>query len=239
MPSMTTTCSTPTATSTTRAGKSVRAWRSKTSYGLFHGDAFGKVARFVYVKALGHAYVVGQQLQGDDAQHGSDDLVGFGHGEDVVRHRGDDLVAFAGDGQHQAFPGFDLLDVAHDLFMVGVLGGDENDGQLVVHQGDRAVFHFRGGVALGVYIGNLFQLQGAFQGHREVVSPAKVEEIPGVFVFVRDLFYKVGLLKDDGYLFGDGRELRAQVLVPFDVDGALGGGDLERHHRQDRQLTRK
>ena len=46
---------------------------------LFYGYAFGKISGLVHVQALGDAYIVAKQLQGDDGKAGGKVGIGFGN----------------------------------------------------------------------------------------------------------------------------------------------------------------
>ena len=66
-------------------------------------------------------------------------------------------VAFDGDGDDAAAAGGDFLDVGEGLFVledrtgvVGVLGGDADDGEGFVDEGVGAVLHLAGGIAFGM-----------------------------------------------------------------------------------------
>ena len=63
-----------------------------------------------------------------------------------------------------------------------VFRGDENGGQFVVDERYGAVFHFGGGIALGVDVADFFEFKRAFEGRWEVVASAKVKEVVDVGV---------------------------------------------------------
>lgn len=96
------------------------------------------------------------------------------------------VVALDGDGDDSAAAGGYLLYVAEGLFVledaggvVGVLGGDADYGERFVDEGVGAVLHLAGGVAFGVDVGDLLQLEGAFEGDGVVDAPAEEEEVVG------------------------------------------------------------
>ena len=60
-----------------------------------------------------------------------------------------------------------------------------HDGHLLVDQGDGAVLHLAGGITLGVDVGNLLQLQCAFERNR-VVDAATRDRVKSVRVWNRD-----------------------------------------------------
>ena len=99
---------------------------------------------------------------------------------------GDLVVAFGGDGDDAAAAGGDLLNVAEGLFVledaggvVGVFGGDADYGEGLVDEGVGAVLHLAGGVAFGVDVGDLLELEGAFEGDGVVDAAAEEEEVVG------------------------------------------------------------
>ncbi len=61
----------------------------------------------------------------------------------------------------------------------GVFGGDADDGEGFVDEGVGAVLHFAGGVAFGVDVADLFELEGAFEGDGVVDAAAEEEEVAG------------------------------------------------------------
>ena len=63
--------------------------------------------------------------------------------------------------------------------VVGVLGGDADYGEGFVDEGVGAVLHLAGGVAFGVDVGDLLELEGAFEGDGVVDAAAEEEEVVG------------------------------------------------------------
>ena len=57
-----------------------------------------------------------------------------------------------------------------------------------IDQGDGAMFHLCGRIAFGMDVGDLLQLQCAFQGNREVDSPAEVKRVGYILVDPGNLF---------------------------------------------------
>ena len=119
--------------------------------------------------------MVGEQLQ----RHGRDQRLEQGR---RVRHVDDvaapgpaiEVVALGGDGDDDAVAGAHLFDVAEHLGVVLVLHGDRDDRHALVDQRDGAVLHLAGGVALGVDVADLLELERAL--HRDGVLQAAAEE---------------------------------------------------------------
>ena len=57
----------------------------------------------------------------------------------VIANFGQSLVAFGADGNHRAFAGFDLLDVADVLVEDSILGRDEEGGSILGDERDDTV----------------------------------------------------------------------------------------------------
>ena len=140
----------------------------------------------VYVAASTDGYVVGEELEGDYFEDGEEEFGGGGDVDDVFDELGDVGVAFDGDGDDAAAAGGYFLDVAEGLFVledragvVGVLGGDADYGEGFVDEGVGAVLHLAGGVAFGVDVGDLFELEGSFEGDGVVDAAAEEEEVAG------------------------------------------------------------
>ena len=149
-------------------------------------DGFGEVAGLVDVAAAADGDVVGEKLQGDDLQDGEEQLRGGGDVDGVFDELGDLAVALDGDGDDAARARGDLLNVAEGLLVledgggVGrVLGGDDDDGEGLVDEGVGAVLHLSGGVALGVDVGDLLELERALEGDGVVDAAAEEEEVVG------------------------------------------------------------
>ena len=95
-------------------------------------------------------------------------------------------VALNGDGDDAAAAGGYFLDVGECLFVlqdaagvVGVLRGDADYWQRFVDEGVGAVLHLAGGVAFGVDVGDLLELERAFEGDGVVDASAEEEEVAG------------------------------------------------------------
>ncbi len=123
------------------------------------------------------------------------------------------VVAFDGDGDDAAAAGGDFLNVAEGLFVledaggvVGVFGGDADYGEGFVDEGVGAVLHLAGGVAFGVDVGDLLELEGAFEGDGVVDAAAEEEEVVGGVEDFGEL-YALGVEGEAGAL----RRLAARV----------------------------
>src|SRR5262249_47994380 len=115
---------------------------------------------------------------------------------------------------------FYLGEVGHYLFVAGAFRAYYDYGHLLVDEGDGAVFHFAGGVAFGVDVGNLFELEGAFERNRVVVAAAEEEEVAGVAVAAGDDLDLWGVAYYVGHLVGNGHELADQRGGSFGGEGA-------------------
>ncbi len=62
---------------------------------------------------------------------------------------------------------------------LGSLVADADDGQGLVDEGVGSVLHLACGVAFGVDVGDLLQLESAFEGDGVVDAPAEEEEVVG------------------------------------------------------------
>ena len=97
------------------------------------------------------------------------------------------------------------------------------------------MLHLGGGVALGVDIADLLELQRPFQGHRELVLPAQVEEIADMVIALGDAAHLVVAGQRPPDRVGHGAQLAdharplqaGQVAHPAEVEGEHGqDGDL-------------
>ena len=99
---------------------------------------------------------------------------------------GDLGVTLGGDGDDLALARLDLGNVRHHLVVNGVFQGNHDHRHILIDQGDRPVFHFRGRVSLGMDIGYFLQLEGALHCDRVVYAPTEVETVVGGVVFGGD-----------------------------------------------------
>ncbi len=184
----------------------------------------------VDVAASADGDVVGEELEGDDFEDGEEELGGGGDFEDVLDELVDVGVAFGGDGNDAAAAGGDLLDVGEGLFVLedgggvgGVLGGDDDDGEGLIDEGVGAVLHLAGGVAFGVDVGDLLELEGAFEGDGVVDAAAEEEEVARVVELFGERGGEVVGRAEDGFeLVGDEGELGGVVEGLLRRDGARG-----------------
>jgi hypothetical protein len=88
-----------------------------------------------------------------------------------------DLAPAVSDGDDRGVPRLDLLDVPDGFGGERAVAGDHReDGRLLGDQRQRAVLQFAGGEPLGVFVGDLLQLEGALQ-RDGVVDAAADEEV--------------------------------------------------------------
>ena len=203
---------------------------------LFDGDGFGEVAGLVDVAVFVDGDVVGEELEGDGGEDGGEGFGDAGDGDDVVGDGVDGGVAFGDDGDDFALAGFDFLDVGDGFFVDAVGGGDGDDGHFGVDEGDGTVFHFGGGVAFGVDVGDFFEFEGAFEGGGVVVAAPEVDEVAGVGEGFGKVGNGGGLLQDLGDVVGDVLEFAHEGGEAFVGDGAFFMGEGEGEHGEDGDL---
>ena len=130
-------------------------------------------------RTRGACHVVGEQLQ--RRRHDDRRTARAPGGRTARARRGADLfVALARDGDHLAPRGAHLLDVREHLRVDVALGRDGDDGDPVLHEGDRAVLQLAGRVPLGVQVRELLQLERALQRRRISRAPPEEQDVGGV-----------------------------------------------------------
>ena len=90
----------------------------------------------------------------------------------MVRQTIDLMIAFIGNGNHRSAPCPHVFDVGENLVVRFVLGGNEDNGHVLVDQRDGTMLHLRRWITLGMDIGDLLELQGTFERSRELIPPA-------------------------------------------------------------------
>ena len=100
-----------------------------------------------------------QNLQRDDGHHRAEHPGCLGYPQDMIGHLLHQFVPLGCDGDHDPAARLGLLDLAESSSRARDLGRKTQNRHLLVDQGDRAVLHLAGRVALGVDIGNFLELQ--------------------------------------------------------------------------------
>ena len=173
--------------------------------------------------------MVGQQLKRDRQQDRNEIIRQRRNVDNMIRELRSAGVAFGGNNDHNAVPRPHLLNVAQHLFVaqqrlgiVGILGRERDHRKISVDQCVRSVLHFARGIAFGVNVRNLFELQGAFQRDRKVDAAPEVEEIIAAEQDRRDLLVQGIMRKELLDAMGHAREIRQQ-------GGRLFASDLLAH----------
>ena len=145
---------------------------------LLHRHRLRQVARLIHVGALQHRHMIGQQLHRDriqDRRHERIDRRQHDRlGGDAAQLRRARRIA---EHDHLAAARRGLLQVGRGLLEQRPRRRDGDHRHVRVDQRDRAVLHLAGGIALGVDVADLLQLQRAFQRDREAVAAAEVQHV--------------------------------------------------------------
>src|SRR5439155_113412 len=154
--------------------------RGSTARDLLHRHRLREVARLVHVAAEAHGDVVGEELERDDGDERRQELGARGHLDNVLRLRRDVPVARVGDGDDEAVARPHLLDVAEHTLVGAVARHERHDRERVGDECDRTVLHLAAGVALGVDIRDLLELERALEGDGVLEPAPQIEEIARV-----------------------------------------------------------
>ena len=123
--------------------------------------------------------MIGEQLRGHGVEDRRDEGVHLGKLDGRRGHRAELLHPRpVGQEDYLAAPGDDLLHVGRGLVEQIVGGRDHDDRHVLVDQGDGPVLHLAGGVAFGVDVAELLELERALQRDREAGAPAEIEHVP-------------------------------------------------------------
>ena len=148
----------------------------RRTYALFNRYAFSEVSRLIDIAASLQRDIIREQLQAHHAERRQEHELRIGDSEeriDALFHLR--LAAFGRKREDACASGLDLDDVAHRLFKKWPIEPQRNDERAVFDERDRAVLELAGCVGLGVDIGNLLELQRAFQAEGIVEVPADEE----------------------------------------------------------------
>src|SRR5256885_884119 len=130
---------------------------------LLNGHGLGEVARLVDVGATGDRDVIGEQLEWNDREHRTQRLVRVGNPADIVGEALDLHVAFGGNGDYARIAGATLHDIADELVVRRRPRRDRDERTLGVEQRDGPMLQLAGGVALGVDVAHLLELECALE----------------------------------------------------------------------------
>jgi len=128
--------------------------------------------------------MVGEQLQRNAEGDGRDGLFHRFHADDLQVFLLFPLRLLVGKDDEFSAAGADFLQVGFELVQQGAVGGDGDDGYVFVHQRQGAVLELACRIGLGVDVGDLLELERAFEGDGELFAPAE-EQGAG---FVGELF---------------------------------------------------
>ena len=132
-----------------------------------------------------------------------------------------------------------FLDVGERLLVDGGAGRHDHDRHRVVDQGDRSVLHLACGVALGVDVADLFELERPLERDRELGAAAEVEERMGSRVFVGDRLVDVELVEDSLHRRGHSAQLFDQSTSFVGIDRAAAAAEPDREQRDTGELRRE
>src|SRR6266849_3222707 len=165
--------------STGRLYRAIRAspTRSFARSRLLDRDALREVPGLVHVAAESHPDMIREKLQGNYRDQRRQEIGADRHLDQVLNLRREGSVAGVHDGDDLALAGEDLFDVAEHALVRAVARGQRDDGQPVGDERDGAMLHLATGVALGVDVGDLLELERAFEGDRKLEPAPEIEDV--------------------------------------------------------------
>src|SRR5688572_33189540 len=92
---------------------------------------------------------------------------------DVLRR----VVPLGDDGNHEAIARLYFLNVAGHARQRRPAGCDRHDGSARFDERNRTMLHLARGIPFRVLIGDLLELEGAFEGHRVLKTTAEIQEV--------------------------------------------------------------
>ncbi len=147
-----------------------------------HRQRLGQIPRKIRIKPAHHAHVIREQLQRQDGEQGVGLRVGVGDDDQVVAVGAQAGVLFRDDdGARAAY--FDLVDAADDERHI-VRSRDKDDRESLADRGERSMLELGREHPFAMGVGDLLQLQRAFEGNRVGRAVAEaVHVVPLVDVF--------------------------------------------------------
>src|SRR6185295_11121027 len=153
-----------------------------------------KVARLIDIATSADSNVISQQLQRDDRKYWRSEIACVRDFDYVIGDLSSFVIAFGYNRDHDAVPRLHLNHVRKSLLIaklrrraVLVASADYNNRQVLIDERVRTVLHFACGIAFGVNVGNLFELQRAFERDWIIDAAAEVEKIVRTMKLAREL----------------------------------------------------
>ena len=119
---------------------------------------------------------VGEDLEGDHVDHRSKKVLGPRHPEHMVGVSGGVLVTVVGHKHDRGPAGLHLGHIEQHLVQHRGASGHADDHGARFDEGDGAVLELAAGKTLGPNVGQLLELECAFEGHRVADVAADEEE---------------------------------------------------------------
>ena len=150
----------------------------------------------VDVGAFEDGDVVGEELDGDGIEERRHEGVAGRHLDAVEELAAEAREALlVGDHHHLAAARQHLLDVGAGLLEEVVARRQHDHRRLLVDERDRPVLHLAGGIALGVDVGDLLELERALERQREAGAAAEIEHVARLGDLRRDLLDRLVMLQ--------------------------------------------
>src|ERR1017187_6534396 len=206
---------------------------------LFDGHALGEIAGLIDVAAAAHGDVIGQELQRHDFQNRREQFMGRRDFDDVIGDFPYVPVALGDQRHHDAFARLHFLDVRQRFFVEdaafragGIVRRHDHHRQVLVDEGVGPVLHLPGGITFGVDIGDLLQLERAFESDGEVHAPAEEEEVRGAVQVPAQRFVQRIVGEDGLELAGNPQQFLNQAAGCALIQATVG---LAKIHGQDEE----
>ena len=95
----------------------------------------------------------------------------------MVGQPGNIRVPLGRQRNHLTIARLDFLNIGDDLVVHLILLRQHDHRHVFINQRNRSMLHLGGRVSLGMDVGNLLQLEGAFQRDREIDAASQIEEV--------------------------------------------------------------
>ena len=109
--------------------------------------------------------MIAEKLQGNGRNQRLQALEYVGQLNHLVGNLGNRIVTLRNKCNDPTLAGLDFLNVGKNLFVHGVVGGDDDYWHIAINKSNRSVLHFSSRIALGMYVRYLLELQGTLQSH--------------------------------------------------------------------------
>src|SRR3989344_9028718 len=138
----------------------------------FHSNGLGKIARLVHVVSPQNPQVIGEKLERDGTDNGSELFRRVRKTHPAPSNATRNKIAISHYRNHVSPAGSDLGHIGEHFFLMFSAPHNSDDGGAVFNERERSMLEFPSRVSVRVNVGYFFEFQSAFIRKRQTEAPA-------------------------------------------------------------------